>query len=270
MTVCISKNRSYQSNIIFSNELKQWHLKGLLDHSIDVIRIPNYYTKENSSDIANKLRSSEYFGSYVNAPLIGRVGQAYFECQNDELSLARYKKNALKWVRNMRQQLHPYITPIDRLRVEIGDSWIHGCNLATIDGNKLFAGLVREFKENSYAEPHNDVLAWDVTGDDSTDVTNQLSANIYLETSQEGGELVLWNEWPIQSEYNVIKIDGSYGVDRNKIMPPQIEITPQQGELILFNPMRIHSVEKIQSGSRMTWTCFIGYSNDNNPLVVWS
>ena len=170
----------------------------------------------------------------------------------------------------MRKNLHPYITPVDRLRVEIGDSWANGCNLATISGNKLFAGLVREFKENSYAEPHNDVLAWDVTGNNSTSVTNQLAANVYLKTSLVGGELILWNVWPTKSEYNAIKIDGSYGIDKNKIISPQIMITPKEGELILFNSMRIHSVEKIQSGSRMTWTCFVGYSDEKKPLVVWS
>lgn len=90
-------------------------------------------------------------------------------------------------------------------------------------------------------------------------------------TSEQGGELRLWHEWPrTKEEYNAIRIEGSYGVKEELLSGSYLEITPEAGELILFNPTRIHSVEKINQGSRLTWSCFIGLENQNKALQIWS
>ncbi len=146
-------------NIISTKEIEMWHLKGLLDRTIDVVRIPEYFSKQNSKEIADKIKNSEFFGSYVNAPKIGRVGQAFFECQNDEVSLQRYREYSQVWIKEMRKEVSPFLSPIDRLRLELSEVWPNHCHLAEIDNHKTFAGLVREFKEGSFAEPHNDVLS---------------------------------------------------------------------------------------------------------------
>jgi len=258
-------------NIIITNEIEKWHLEGLFDQSIDVVRVPKYFSEQDAQEIANKIKRSTFFGSYVNAPKIGRIGQAFFECQNDEVSLSRYLEFAKTWIKEMRKEVSPFISPIDRLRLELDEVWPANCNLAQIFDHKLFAGLVREFKEDSYAEPHNDVLSWDLVDEMDTGITNQLTANVYLETPEQGGELRLWHEWPqSQAEYNAIRIEGSYGVKEERLNGNYLEITPEVGELILFNPTRIHSVEKIVQGSRLTWSCFIGLENHNKALQIWS
>ncbi|ENM5749434.1 2OG-Fe(II) oxygenase [Vibrio mimicus] len=258
-------------NIIITSELEKWHLDGLFDRTIDAVRVPGYFSQQAAHDIANKIKRSAFFGNYVNAPKIGRIGQAFFECQNDEVSLSRYREFANIWIKEMRKEVSPFLSPIDRLRLELSEVWPSHCNLAEIGGHKLFAGLVREFKAGSYAEPHNDVLSWDLVSGMHSGITNQLAANVYLETSEQGGELRLWHEWPESKEaYNAIRIEGSYGVKAEQLNGGYLEITPEVGELILFNPTRIHSVEKIQQGSRLTWSCFIGLEDHKKALQVWS
>lgn len=264
--------RSIQNECIATtSELEKWHLDGLFNRTIDAVRVKEYFSEKNSKDIAEKIKQSKLFGNYVNAPKIGRIGQAFFECQNDEESLNQYQDFAKTWINEMRKETSPYISPIDRFRLELDEIWPAHCNLAEIGGHKLFAGLVREFKEGSYAEPHNDVLSWDLINDMQTNISNQLTANIYLETPEKGGELRLWQEWPKTKEaYNDIRIEGSYGVKKELLNDHYVEIIPEVGELILFNPMRIHSVEEIYEGSRLTWSCFIGLESSNKPLQVWS
>ncbi|WP_396631445.1 hypothetical protein [Marinomonas arctica] len=81
----------------------------------------------------------------------------------------------------------------------------------------------------------------------------------------------MWHEWPRTKEaYNAIRIEGSYGVKEELLSGSYLKITPEAGELILFNPTRIHSVEKINQGSRLTWSCFIGLENQNKALQIWS
>lgn len=258
-------------NIIITKELQKWHLDGLFNKTIDVVRVPKYFSEQNSKEVANKIKKSQFFGNYVNAPKISRIGQAFFECQNDEVSLNRYRELANVWIKEMRKEVSPFLTPIDRLRLELSEVWPSHCHLAEIGKHKLFAGLVREFTEGAYAEPHNDVLSWDLINEMHTNITNQITANVYLETSEKGGELKLWHVWPeTKEEYNSIRIEGSYGVKEELLNDSYIEITPEVGELILFNPMRIHSVEEILRGSRLTWSCFIGQENDTKALQIWS
>lgn len=130
---------------------------------------------------------------------------------------------------------------------------------------------MREFNQGSCAEPHNDVLAWDLVGEMETSIINQLAANVYLETPEMGGELRLWHDWPAtKEEYDGIRKKSSYGVKEECLSGGYLEVTPEVGELILFNPMRIHSVEEIQHGSRLTWSCFIGMYDENKSLQIWS
>lgn len=67
-----------------------------------------------------------------------------------------------------------------------------------------------------------------------------------------------------------IRIKDSYGVKDKYLDKNFIEITPEVGELIIFNPMRIHSVEEIRKGSRLSWSCFIGLEAYDKPLQIWS
>lgn len=242
----------------------------LLNGKIDAIRIENYYANSLCDEIAEKFISSKLNGKYVNAPLIGRVGQAYFESQSDAISQRNYKANALSWIAELRESLLPILMPNDKLRLELDEAWPHGCSLATIEGNRAFSGLVRSFDEGSYAEPHNDVLRWDLPSESETKICNQLAGNIYLRVPKEGGELIMWDFWPTKEEYEELKNKDSYGLPEISLRGEKNIISPKKGELILFNPMRIHSVSKISKGTRVTSSTFIGYSNNESRLSMWS
>jgi hypothetical protein len=264
-------NRLTPEAVVHVEGLEAHHLTGLLDHSVDAVVVPNWFTAEACLAIAERIKQSQYYSAYPDYPTVGRLGQELFECAT-EGDLARYQADALTLIRDMRRLSHPYISPVDRLRLELDDIWANGCNLAKLGEKKTFAGVVREYQETSSAEPHCDVIAWDILPSrrHQTAVINQIAANVYLKTSQSGGEIQLWDEWPTQSSYNMAHNSEGIGLDNKKIPPPKLEIAPRQGDLILFNSMRIHSVKEIKSGVRMTWACFIGYSGPEAPLVVWS
>ncbi|CEJ44981.1 2OG-Fe(II)-dependent halogenase WelO5 family protein [Umezakia ovalisporum] len=279
MTIYENKLSSYQKNqdaIISAKELEEWHLIGLLDHSIDAVIVPNYFLEQECMTISERIKKSKYFSAYPGHPSVSRLGQELFECGESELELEKQQEKAPTLMKEMRMLIHPYISPIDRIRVELDDIWSYGCNLAKLGDKKVFAGIVREHIEDNPGKPHCDVMGWGFLESykDKPNLINNIAANVYLKMSESGGEIVLWDEWPTQSEHFNMSHNtddpASFGLDSKKIGQPKLEIKPNQGDLILFNSMRIHSVKKIKAGVRMTWGCLIGYSGTDDPLVIWT
>lgn len=276
----LNSDRQKQGNIISTKELEEWHLIGILDHSIDAVIVPNYFLEQECLVIAEKIKKSKYFRAYPGYSTVSRLGQELFECGESELELTKQQEDALILMKEMRRLIHPYISPIDRLRVELDEIWSGGCNLAQVGDKKVFAGIVREHKEDSPGEPHCDVMGWGFLESykNKPNLINNIAANIYLKMSESGGETILWDEWPTQheyknGEYSIVHdadIPASVSFDDNKITKPKLEIKPNQGDLILFNSMRIHVVKKVKMGVRMTWGCFLGYSGINEPLMIWT
>jgi hypothetical protein len=277
MTVPENKLGSYQKKqdtIISAKELEEWHLIGLLDRSIDAVIVPNYFLEQECITISERIKKSKHFNAYPGYPSVLRLGLELFECGESELELAKHQEQALTLIKEMRRLVHPYISPIDRLRVELDDIWSYGCTLAKLGDKKVFTGIVREYQEDSPGAPHCDVIGWGFLKSykDKPNLISNIAANVYLKMSESGGEILLWDEWPTQSEYKIEQnIDDPVSVGNSKkTTQPKLEITPNLGDLILFSSMRIHSVKMTKTGVRMTWGCLIGYSGTNDPLVFWT
>lgn len=258
-------------SVVWRNEIQATDIKALLSREIAAIRIPEYYDVDLCKEISDRLMSNQHYGRYINAPAIGRVGQAYFESQASEESKMRYDQKSVDWMREIRAGCKPFLSPMDKLRLELDEVWPPGAKLGCLGSTKMFAGLARHFVEGSEAEPHTDVLAWDAEEEpEAQNINNQIATNTYLSIPDQGGELSLWDVWPTKDEYEMLRKKGSYGLKRNLLPAPVATISPTLGEMILFHPQRVHAVEKIEAGSRVTWSSFFGHIDDESPLFIWS
>jgi len=245
---------------------------GLLDGSILAVRIPGWYAESQSRRLCKYLLRHPGFSRYSIAADVGvqRIGYSYFETQGHQRRLDRYFAMAASTIKEVRNVCNPYLTPIDRLRLELDEVWPSGAGVASMDGKKMFAGVVRLFEDGHCLNPHQDVLSRETTHALAASLTAQLTANIYLRVPREGGELEVWNWVPTDEEAKQL-YDGRYDFfDRAKLPAPAAAIRPCTGELVLMLSSRIHAVRLSQGGPRISMSCFIGHRSPDERLLMWN
>jgi len=136
---------------------------------------------------------------------------------------------------------------------------------------KLAPLTVRIYHEGVEIEPHQDILAVESPDDpEAQSLVAQFGANVYLTTSDYGGDLQLYDEQYTIENYNDLSL-GPRVVSRDKIPAPSVTITPHAGDLILFPSRRLHAVSKVSGESpRVTVSFFVGASDSQAPLRIWA
>lgn len=257
--------------VIETKGVRRDDLFSLILGEAQVLRVPEFYDRRAALEIAERLETSSLRGSYENAPDIARIGKAYFERQASAQAALEYQVHSLNWISDLREAVRPYPAPMDQLRVCLDDVWAAGATLATIEGQRAFCGLVRIFAPGNRAEPHQDILSWDVAPDHPDGkLFCQLAANIYCKMPDEGGELEIWPISLTRPDYERLRIPGSYGVQVNELGLESIRIRPEPGELIIFNSRLVHAVRPGSGCDRVTSSCFIGVVDTSTPLRMWS
>lgn len=267
------------TNLVIETEaLTEKCLCDLFDNRILALRIPNYcntfaasrlgtwfanqhdlpaYTHEIYEDGVLK---QQYYGVY-------RYGFPFnktYGTPSDSHTRQEYYRQAAKSIKNIRQACTPYLSPIDRIRLELDEIWATGAQVAHYEGHKMFVGIGRVTPAADSCilekQPHVDCLPQTIC-----QLDGQFSANVYLHMPESGGALEVWNVPPLsQAEIAALPKGKDWRVE----LPAPIFIHPQVGELILFNTRRLHAVQSFEEGVRVSIQCFIGRRTDS-PLFLW-
>ena len=238
---------------------------------IMAIQVKNFYPKD-IAEKATKRVNHNGVNYYLNAPDIGRVGMAFYETDLDPNIVNQYYAIAMKNLSVARKIFSPYLSPIDKLRLDLQEIWISGANIENLHDKKMFVGLFRKIEAGVSMLPHRD----DVRVDSgyslkSLEIEGQIAANIYLQMPHHnGGDLELWDLTLSENEFNELREPGSYGITRDKLPAPTCIVRPEVGDLVLFNARRIHAVSQSPDDERLSVSCFIGYRDRKQPLTYWS
>jgi len=269
-------HRLNDPHVLYANDLTLEAITKLLspDSPILAVVINNFTDLETCRTSSNKIRNSSQKSSYKVASGIKREGDAIYDAANDPDQLLEYLKNIPKNHQRTRGFFGSDFTPIDKLRLQMQELWPKSSTLGTFSDTPAYAGLIRHFMEGcGGADPHSDVVGWDLPSDPTAQsMSTQLAGNIYLTMPKEGGNLSLWDFglFP-QKTYQAFRdANSKYALDASLLPQPKVTITPEVGQLILFNANFIHSVSKCIGGDRITTSAFIGYASDEQPLKFFS
>lgn len=254
---------------IRAEELNSAYIQQLLNHNIYSIRIPDFVSSQSLDAARKHLFDHPQRGSLGHAREFTRLGIAYAEIKSDEVRSA-YHQAARGNINRVRDAFRPYLSPIDDLRLKLDEVWPRGAHLLDVDGEKCFTGVTRYQEPDIDLCPHIDKLEWNLPAHLQVSLQAQLSANIYLQVPEHGGELEVWNTRPSEDEYQHLKSDRHYGIDRHLLRPADFTTRPKDGDLIIINPRFIHAVRPVQHTPRITLSSFIGYFGEQSPLIYWS
>lgn len=251
-------------------------LRALFEGEICAIRVPGYTPLATCAKLGDwfletELRENYRHETYVDGKVetlhygVDRIGHPYnltYYAERSSPVVRHYYDNALPSIRLVRQICGPELSPIDRLRLELDETWPTGANIGTFDGPKMFCGIGRVTlpkKRILELQPHCDSLPLGYSLD------GQFSANVYLAVPRVGGELELWDVPPL-SQREIIELEQSCNV--REMLPPPLRIHPNVGELIVFNTRKPHAVRSFEDGNRVSIQSFIGFSS-KGPLQLW-
>jgi hypothetical protein len=212
------------------------------------------YTHETQGD--EKL---EYV--YLGVDRIGVPFNSTLTRLNPEEASRIYYDSALKGIREVRQGCHPFLSPIDQLRLELDEIYPSGTNIAAFEGRKMFVGIARLMKAARSAAsqevPHFDALPRSIC-----DLSKQFAANVFLAVPEQDGELEVWDVQPLDP-------NDTLPTDWRDRAEQALTVKPEVGDLIFFNSRRPHAVREFKSGDRISLQCFIGVQG-GSPLLLWN
>lgn len=252
-----------EDSLSFSN------LQALINHEIQVLRIPGFISQAACKNISIGLKSAGY-ADYLNAPSVGRIGMSYFETGCKQEIVDHYFATAIENINILRKACAPYPCPIDTLRCIFDEIWPTGCGLQNLYGKKMFVGLSRCMQPGTPLLAHHDMFGRHAPNTaEAASLISQFAFNVYVDVPEVGGELAMWMD-EISDEEFLTRRGQHYGVPLDLLDSPDFTVKPQNGDLILFNARKMHAVLPGAGCDRLTISAFLGNRGIKERLTVWS
>ncbi|KAG8172596.1 hypothetical protein JTE90_016611 [Oedothorax gibbosus] len=268
----------HSKSVLVSDELTAKDLQSLFEDQICVLHIRNFIPQEVTGKLNNFLQekgSEEYTHEVRNKDGstelqyfgVNRFGRPLNSTYNDPTgeSLKKYFADALPTMQAIRRAVHPCLSPIDKLRVELDELWTGKVNVATLNGKKTFCGIGRimpaSLSSLSAIQPHFDAVPTSYF----PTIFKQFAANVYLNVPHQGGELEIWNVPPV----DVSDENFTIPADWRSALPTSIIVKPGPGDLLLLNTRRPHAITKFAGTEpRTSVQTFIGLTKESD-VILW-
>lgn len=265
--------------IIYASTLTRDLVEAVINDQVSIVCIREFSKQEQNDRLADwienhselrqcphEIRHSnkvEYI--YYGVDALGESYNITYYKDVSDPKFLKYYDIAKKFNCSIREMLKPYLSPFDNFRLVLDEIWPYRVGIANFDNfEKQLVGLARLVIPGEVLvakQPHFDVLP-----EEKAVLRSQLSANVYLDVPDIGGELELWDVTPWTPE-KIKQIKPNE--DLRSQLPYPIVFKPERGDLLIFNVRKPHAVKSFESGRRITLQSFLGIHEDHS-ISLWS
>jgi hypothetical protein len=144
-------------------------------------------------------------------------------------------------------------------------------SVAEDDGRKYSAGIIRVHEAGDSAPLHRDNATFDANGFNVACFQHQLSGVLYIQQSESGGELVIYNRLWVPSDERFREVGFGYSKQVINDNAESIIIRADVGDLVIINPKYFHEVLPVTGKrARITFGMFIAFNDREPDVVTWS
>lgn len=275
--VSLTNNPRHTCLAARSQKLYAEMLRQLLYDKIQVLQVPGYISEETRKALLSCINNANRYdylndvpdprtGAVSKVPYgVWRIGPAFntiFGAQSLEERKKLWEEywdqsvNA-RW--DIKEALGEHASPLDTLDFDLRATGNIQIVIPNIEGLPAMSGIIRGTEAGHtpmVEKPHIDVMR------DNTyfNVKRQLSAIIFLEAPENGGELTVWNSPlydPACGQTETEFIEGA--VSQNA----SVTVKPERGDLILFNTRHPHATTEFSESDRprVAMQTFLGFTH---------
>ncbi|MER7585043.1 proline hydroxylase [Kitasatospora sp. NPDC097691] len=247
------------------------HLANLAAGTLAAVRVPDFLDRRTCASALSaldRLPTVDYDPARVPTPIV-RFGPALndYRSQDGRLDAGRYWRDA-ETARTAWQRAGMRPDPIAVSLARLGSAWGAAVAPATITGRPVFGGTLREINAGALIH-YDDINREFPTGLFDQEVLAQLAFNVWVSVPEDGGATTVWrHRWEPADEQQ----RQAYGYRPEAVEHCQhVDLTPQLGDGLLFNPANFHPVAPNPTGTgrRIAFAFFLGLTT-TGQLIAWS
>lgn len=250
-------------------ELNEANFNDLLDFKIPAICVEDFMPREVCAVVSGRLQESSFQNySHLKDIPVHQLGLCHNQYAHEDKGVYFGKKaEAQGAIDAVYEGLG--VNPVEMVVEAIGSRANRRVDIFEEPGyGSYFAGAFRQFRGHGRLHVDNARLhikkRWAVT-----EITRQLTWNIYYSMSDSGGELVIYDTVHT-ADNERMKVPGDYYFPYEVLESRDgFRVRPQVGSLIIFNTHNFHEILGNPDGFRISQTSFIGQREDNS-LGLWS
>ena len=249
--------------VITNSDLQADCFRELSIGATPAIIFPKILDKQECDDLSAKiLHANEISVGLGSTEKIGESLNSYVSNKFEYFKKSKSSNAALRKIFSSKD-------PRQRMLARISASCGKKIQFAREKSWSYSNGIIRLHNPGTMIHIHRDNASFEASNFSVSELFGQLSAVLHLQSAEFGGKLSIFDKFWTRSDEKYRKPE--FGYSNNVIKKAfQTSIPCNQGDLVLINPKKYHSVNAVKGKlARITLGFFFGYDKYHN-LFAWS
>ena len=248
--------------LINRNSASSRYYEDLIKGKIPAIIIPNFLDSAICEKLVRNIITSK---TSHGCGITQKVGESVNSYISKKIEYFKKTKLTNKHLRNIFSHTDPRETMLN----QISKTFKKKIKFADENSMLYSEGIIRLHIPGESVYIHRDNASFDASDFLISKLSGQLSAVLHLQSCESGGELVIFNKfWNLDDEKFRNPV---FGYSRDIVSEtPYTSIICNQGDLVIINPNKYHSVNMIRGRLKRITLGFFFASSSESSFHAWS